>query len=240
MRVSANRISPDRRGQLMKRVVIFAVFVLLGMGIVFGGRPVLLRHQSVVALRSDDDDVFSPNYVPPSKPLTNSFMQEARQAQQGNADPNGEFKTSANEPVLPGEYNGDVRNLPKVQAKEMIELDLREPASTRKRPAASKEAAAAEDISNNISTEAMPNPIQSFAGMSFTDDCNGPRCGAGQPPDTNGDVGMNHYIEAVNYGIAIYNKTGTRVAAFTEQSLWNKAGTGTVCDAQAKGDPVVV
>jgi hypothetical protein len=87
-------------------------------------------------------------------------------------------------------------------------------------------AEAAGDIANNISTEAMPSPVQSFAGMSFNDDCNGNRCGAGQPPDVNGDVGMNHYIEAVNYGVAIYNKSGTRLAAFTENSLWRNAADG--------------
>jgi hypothetical protein len=227
----------------MKRVVIFAVFLLMGMGIVLGEHPEPLRrpHQSIIPLGSDDEDnPFSPNYVSRPNPLTNSFMQEARQAQQLNADPNGEFKTTANEPVVPGEYNGDVRNLPKVRATEMIELELREPASTRKRPAATKDAEAAENISNNISTDAMPSPSQSFAGMSFVDNCNGVPCGAGHPPDTNGDVGLNHYIEAVNYGIAIYNKTGTRLAAFTEGSLWKNAGTGTVCDSQAHGDPVVV
>ena len=165
---------------------------------------------------------FASNDIERPKPPINSFMQEARQAQQPNADPNGEFRTYANEPVVPGEYNGDVRNLPQVQAKEFAELELREPASTRKRPAGSNGAEAAGDISNNISTEAMPSPIQSFAGMSFSDECNGLRCGAGQPPDVNGDVGMNHYIEAVNYGIAIYNKSGTRLAAFTEGSLWRK------------------
>ena len=224
----------------MKRVVIFAVFVLMGMGIVLGGRPEPLRRQPVVPRISEIDDPFAPDDISRPKPPINSFMAEARQAQQPNADPNGEFRTYANEPVLPGEYNGDVRHLPQVQAKEIVELELREPASTRKRPAAAMGAEAAGDIANNISTEAMPSPIQSFAGMSFTDDCNGIRCGAGQPPDVNGDVGMNHYIEAVNYGVAIYNKTGTRLAAFTENSLWRNASTGTPCDAQAHGDPVVV
>jgi hypothetical protein len=76
--------------------------------------------------------------------------------------------------------------------------------------------------------------------MSFSDDCNGAPCGIGQPSDANGDVGLNHYIEAVNYGIAIYNKSGTKLAAFTEDSLWSKAGTGTACDTFAHGDPVVV
>jgi hypothetical protein len=224
----------------MKHLVIFGVFVLMGMGIVLGGRPEPLRHRLINPRSSAIESPFASDDIERPKPPINSFMLEARQEQQPNADPNGEFRTYANEPVVPGEYNGDVRKLPQVQAREFTELELREPASTRKRPAGSNAAEAAGDISNNYSTEAMPNPIQSFAGMSFSDECNGLRCGAGQPPDVNGDVGLNHYIETVNYGIAIYNKSGTRLAAFTEGSLWKGAFTGTACDSQPHGDPVVV
>ena len=87
----------------MKRVVIFAVFVLMGIGIVLGSRPEPRRHQSALPRISDIDDPFAPNDISRPKPPINSFMQEARQAQQPNADPNGEFTTYANEPVVPGE-----------------------------------------------------------------------------------------------------------------------------------------
>mgnify|MGYP003352320102 CR=1 FL=1 len=39
---------------------------------------------------------------------------------------------------------------------------------------------------------------------------------AASSPDTTGDVGPNHYIQAVNTSLAIFDKgTGTRLAAFT-------------------------
>ncbi len=69
----------------------------------------------------------------------------------------------------------------------------------------------------------MPSPILTFAGISFNDSCTGGQCGGGWPPDPNGDVGPNHYIEAVNTSYAIYNKSGTRLAAFTEDQLWSGA-----------------
>ena len=69
----------------------------------------------------------------------------------------------------------------------------------------------------------MPSPILTFAGISFNDACTGGQCGGGWPPDPNGDVGPNHYIEAVNTRYAIYNKTGTRLASFTEDQLWSGA-----------------
>lgn len=80
---------------------------------------------------------------------------------------------------------------------------------------------------------AMPNPIRNFAGISFA------RGGSGWPPDTNGDVGPNHYIQTVNTSIGIYNKsTGAEMAFFTFNDFFQ--GTKTPCDNDNDGDPVVV
>jgi hypothetical protein len=64
--------------------------------------------------------------------------------------------------------------------------------------------------------------------------------GAGWPPDTNGDVGPDFFVQAVNTSIGIFRKTtGVREAAFTFNSLWSGAGTGTLCDNTHRGDPTV-
>lgn len=81
-------------------------------------------------------------------------------------------------------------------------------------------------------TNAMPGLITSFKGLDLQN------WGAGWPPDTDGDVGPNHYIQAVNTSIAIYNKSGARLAAFTFNTFFD--GTGTPCDASNQGDPVVL
>jgi hypothetical protein len=75
--------------------------------------------------------------------------------------------------------------------------------------------------------------------MSFLDSVTGGQAGAGWPPDTNGDIGRNHYIQAVNEAYAIYNKSGTLLASFTENSLWSGFGT-TPCNGKSYGDPVVL
>jgi len=85
----------------------------------------------------------------------------------------------------------------------------------------------------------MPAPIQSFAGLSLNDACVGGPCGAGWPPDANGDVGPNHYVLAVNDAVAIYGKTGTLLAAFTENELWSLSGSSP-CNGNSSGDPVVL
>ena len=84
----------------------------------------------------------------------------------------------------------------------------------------------------------MPSPTQNFAGINFNDTCTGGQCGGGWPPDPNGDVGPNHYIQAVNSAYAIYNKTGTLLASFTEDQFW--ADDGSPCKGEAEGDPIVV
>src|SRR5436190_11743842 len=54
-------------------------------------------------------------------------------------------------------------------------------------------------VQNWFGPLAMPTPIVNFAGISFT---------GSSPPDTNGDVGPNHYVQWVNTSFEIFNKSG--------------------------------
>jgi hypothetical protein len=80
-----------------------------------------------------------------------------------------------------------------------------------------------------------PSPIASFEGLDFAN------WGNGHPPDTNGDVGPEYYIQSVNTSIGIYRKTdGVRVAAFTFDTFMSQGNFGNLCDTDNFGDPVVV
>ena len=79
-----------------------------------------------------------------------------------------------------------------------------------------------------------PSTLANFAGLDFAN------FGAGHPPDTVGDVGPNHYIQAVNTSIGVYNKTGTRLAAFTFDTFMSQGHFGNLCDTNNFGDPVVL
>ena len=147
--------------------------------------------------------------------------------------------------VSPAEFRGDLSKLPFFatssfphQGKPYLPR-LKGPPPAKVAPKAAELPSAPQAIGGP--RPPMPSATH-FAGLSDTDLCNflppGGQCGAGWPPDPNGDVGPNHYIEAVNDAIAIYNKTGTLLAAFTEDSLWS--GVGTPCDGNSFGDPVVV
>jgi hypothetical protein len=66
----------------------------------------------------------------------------------------------------------------------------------------------------------------------------------GDPPDTNGVVGLSHFVQVVNGGIGVWSKSGTVVMApkFLK-TLWaGYVGTnaGNACATQNDGDPVVL
>ncbi len=59
------------------------------------------------------------------------------------------------------------------------------------------------------------------------------------PPDTNGAVGPNHYVETVNTSFAIFNKSGTPLfGPVPINQVWSGFGGG--CQANNDGDPTVV
>ena len=61
------------------------------------------------------------------------------------------------------------------------------------------------------------------------------------PPDPDGDVGPEYYIQTVNTSIGIYRKSdGLRVAAFTFDTFMSQGHFGNLFDTDNFGDPVVV
>ena len=83
----------------------------------------------------------------------------------------------------------------------------------------------------------MPSPIQTFAGMNSTQ--SGCLC---LPPDTDGDVGPNHYIQSVNSSIKIFDKLGNALNGTngtTYNSFFSALGGGNPCgNNQNRGDGI--
>ena len=78
----------------------------------------------------------------------------------------------------------------------------------------------------------LPTPSVSFEGMSQADTTQG-----FLPPDTNGAVGPNHYIQNVNVCFRVWNKSGTPLTATTSfVTLFSALGCGT----SINGDPIVL
>ena len=82
-------------------------------------------------------------------------------------------------------------------------------------------------------TEDMPALAGSFDGVT-----NSVNAIAVYPPDTDGDVGPNHYVQMVNLSFQIFSKTGTSpLGPLNNNALW--AGFGGDCETQNDGDPIV-
>ena len=84
----------------------------------------------------------------------------------------------------------------------------------------------------------MPSPLLTFAGMNSTQS----GCGC-LPPDSDGDVGPNHYINSVNSSIKIFDKLGNPLNGTngtTYNSFFSALGTGNPCgNNKNDGDGVV-
>jgi hypothetical protein len=90
-------------------------------------------------------------------------------------------------------------------------------------------------FSGELTALAAPAPLTSFPGLDLQN------WGGGWPPDTHGDVGPSHYIQAVNTSIGIYDKvSGSRLAAFTFNNFFVAKGATGVCATYNQGDPYVI
>ena len=109
----------------------------------------------------------------------------------------------------------------------------------QKEPAVYDSLGDAADIQSLASPLILPSPIITFYGQSSDDQVTvgDPRY---TPPDTNGDVGPNHYVQAVNTTWGVYDKaTGARILGPLKGSSFY-AGFGGPCETTNDGDPIVL
>ncbi len=83
----------------------------------------------------------------------------------------------------------------------------------------------------------QPDQLGQFEGLSEQDNI-ATIGGAIVPPDTNGDVGPNHYIQYINLIFSIYDKSGATVLGpFPGNVFWQSLGGP--CKDNNNGDPIV-
>ena len=137
----------------------------------------------------------------------------------GNSPPAGATSQAPKLPILPA-------NVPSIPLR---------PLARGQRPPESGDRDAA--LQSNQPATAIPAPTANFEGISSDDNLTefGFRV---LPPDTNGDVGPNHYVQMVNFLVRIYDKSGAPLTEpFPLSSLFTTLGGPCTVD---DGDPVVV
>jgi len=132
----------------------------------------------------------------------------------------------------PASFNKDLRDLPQTGPKN--KKPAREMGTP---PNAGPNGNGVDAVTQGVvsSSAPAPAPSSSFAGLDLS------TWGAGWPPDTHGDVGPNHYIQAVNTSIGVFDKaSGARLAAFTFDAFFQANGASDACATLNYGDPVVL
>jgi len=90
-------------------------------------------------------------------------------------------------------------------------------------------------VQTSASTTGMPGVGASFEGMDIAQ-----ACGNCLPPDPNGAVGPNHYVQMVNEDVAVYGKTGTTLMSPKPiNGLWSVT-PNSECFTHNNGDPIVL
>ncbi len=93
-------------------------------------------------------------------------------------------------------------------------------------------------LQSEAATPNIPAPSLVFEGLSSADNV-AAFGGTVMPPDTNGDVGPNYYVQMTNDLVKVWNKAGTPlISPFKLSSLF--ALVGGPCASRDDGDPIVV
>lgn len=89
-------------------------------------------------------------------------------------------------------------------------------------------------VQSTPATPNMPATSTSFEGIGFP----GVNCNC-LPPDTNGEAGATQYVQSVNDGFQVWDKSGASLYGPADiATLW--AGFGGYCEVGGAGDPVVL
>ncbi|WP_157744418.1 carboxypeptidase regulatory-like domain-containing protein [Micromonospora viridifaciens] len=107
-----------------------------------------------------------------------------------------------------------------------------QPARSLDRQATDKSATAGSDVvQRGFTATQVPEFTANFEGVGNIDGV--------LPPDTNGDVGPNHYVQMVNLHYAVYSKTGNLLLGpLPANAIWS--GFGGPCETRNDGDPIVL
>lgn len=131
--------------------------------------------------------------------------------------------------VPPGRHDvsAALRDIPPKALREARDthapLRIRGAAKTRRQPDAALQMAAPADVA--------PATILNFEGVHNIDSV--------LPPDTNGDIGPNHYVQWVNKSLAVYSRSGSLLyGPAAGNTVWS--GFGGPCESRNDGDPIVL
>ncbi|MFM2437695.1 MAG: hypothetical protein RLZ55_506, partial [Actinomycetota bacterium] len=153
-------------------------------------------------------------------------------AAQSAGPPGAADRAAAAAPVSTSEVHHDtsppLRDLPPAPTGPDGSVPPKQPAPSQPAPAVAAAPRAPSPLPQSATP--MPPTTANFPGMDNVDSL--------YPPDTNGDVGPNEYVQMINSSLAIFDKTGQVLyGPVAISSLWG--GFGGPCQNRSDGDPIV-
>jgi len=152
-----------------------------------------------------------------------------------NVTPPGKTKLAEQGITVGRSYNNDVSRpaseLAKLPAKQQPQREAAENATIHKVQRSVTDPV----VQSTPANPNMPGTTLNFDGIPFP----GVVCNCA-PPDTNGEVGLDQYVQIVNEGFQVFNKStgASLLGPVAIASLWN--GFGGLCETNGFGDPVVL
>lgn len=120
------------------------------------------------------------------------------------------------------------------------ELLTRKPVATKQDVLVAKQAQAKNKM-GAFGAAVLNTPAADLSFPGYDNDDNAAVAGGRiAPPDTNGDVGTDYYVQYVNLGWMVFSKTDGSVVAgpFRGNTFWE--GFGGICESDNSGDPIVL
>lgn len=139
-------------------------------------------------------------------------------------------------PATRHDMSPPLRTIPAEAVAPQQAREVREPGPMRRGRGPSKGTRVDTAVQDYPTSPQMPTPSFTFEGVG---NVNGVL-----PPDANGDVGPNHYVQWVNLSFAVFSKGSATVppalvyGPVPGNTLW--AGFGGPCETRNNGDPIVM
>jgi uncharacterized repeat protein (TIGR01451 family) len=147
-----------------------------------------------------------------------------------------ERRATSGRPMIGREVHRDISpNLRDIPPKPYVGKKEEREANRNPRAVSQHKNAPDTVVQSSLADAAMPAAGLNFNGIPFP----GVNCNCA-PPDTNGEVGATQYVQIVNEGLQVFDKTSTAslMGPVGIATLWS--GFGGVCETNGSGDPVVL
>ncbi len=152
-------------------------------------------------------------------------------AGKAGAESSNAGQVSVSAPIEPSSFDGDLSQAPISGPSGRAPTEGRVPGAQRDAGSGAESGEGSARTPGDAGDASVSAPIKSFPGVRNT---------AVAPPDPTGEIGPNHFVEAINSRFQIFDRDGTSLAGPSNINTGLWTGAGGLCEANNDGDPIVM